>query len=89
MTNIWFTSDTHFGHKNIVGPKISNWKSGYRNFDSLSQMDDELLFQINKNVQQNDILYHLGDFAFKNVGEYRNRIVCKNIHLILGNHDKL
>jgi calcineurin-like phosphoesterase family protein len=41
-------------------------------------------------VKENDILYHLGDFSFggwMNVWRFRSQINCKNIHLILGNHD--
>jgi calcineurin-like phosphoesterase family protein len=86
---IWFTSDTHFGHSNIAGPTVSKWKSGYRDFESLDQMNDIIINNINKYVQEDDELYHLGDFAFRDVYKYRNRIICKNIHLILGNHDKL
>ena len=36
--NIWFTSDTHFGHTNIAGPSISVWKDGYRNFNSVQDV---------------------------------------------------
>ncbi len=41
-------------------------------------------------VKPNDIIYHLGDWSFgghENIKIFRNRIKCKNIHLILGNHD--
>ncbi len=89
--NIWFTSDTHFGHTNITGPKISNWSSGYRNFDSVYEMNMSLIEGINKYVKEDDILYHLGDWSFggvQNILQFRNYIVCKNIHLILGNHDQ-
>lgn len=86
---IWFTSDTHFGHRNIVGPEVSKWKDGFRDFDSLEKMDTTIINNINKYVMPDDILYHLGDFAFRDVYKNRNRINCKNIHLILGNHDKL
>ena len=86
---IWFTSDTHFGHKNIAGPKVSNWKSEYRNFSSLGEMDKELLYQINKVVGENDVLFHLGDFSFCKPKFYRDLITCKNVHLIKGNHDKI
>jgi len=44
----WLTSDLHLGHKNIVGPKISNWKTGYRTFDSIDQMDSTIIDNINK-----------------------------------------
>ena len=31
--NIWFTSDPHYMHRNIAGPKVSKWGGGYRDFD--------------------------------------------------------
>jgi len=89
--NIWFTSDTHFGHTNIAGSKVSNWKSGYRDFNSVHEMNIALVNGINKYVKENDILYHLGDWSFggaHNILQFRNYIICKNIHLILGNHDQ-
>lgn len=86
---IWFTADTHFGHKNIAGKAVSKWKDGYRNFGSLRQMDDEFLYQINKHVDKNDTLYHLGDFCWERPIAYRNAINCKEIHLVYGNHDKI
>ena len=39
---------------------------------------------------QDDILICLGDWSFggfDSIEEFWNRIVCKNIHLVLGNHD--
>ena len=89
--NIWFTSDTHFGHTNIAGPKISTWSSGYRDFNSVHIMNMALVDGINKYVKEDDILYHLGDWSFggvQNIFQFRNYIICKNIHLILGNHDQ-
>jgi len=91
IMNIWITSDTHFGHTNIAGPKISNWTSGYRDFNSVHEMNMALVDGINKYVKEDDILYHLGDWSFggvHNILQFRNYIVCKNIHLILGNHDQ-
>ena len=89
--NIWVSSDFHLSHKNITGPKLSNWKSGYRNFDSIEQMNDTIINGINNSVQQDDQLLYLGDFYFGDrdrMQEMRDRIVCKNIIYILGNHDK-
>ncbi len=88
--NIWITSDTHYSHKNIAGSSVSSWKSGYRNFGSVQEMNDTIVENINKYVKEDDILYHLGDWSFggaHNILLFRNSIVCRNIHLILGNHD--
>lgn len=89
MKNIWFTSDPHFGHKNISSKNVSNWEKGYRDFSSLEEMNENIVNNINI-VKEDDILYILGDFSFggvENILLFRNQIKCKNIHLILGNHD--
>jgi len=87
---IFFTADTHYHHSNIVGPSISKWKNGYRNFDSIESMDETLVNHFNERVSKDDTLFHLGDFAWgdRNVEWFRSRINCQNIYLILGNHDK-
>lgn len=72
----------HFGHKNII--KYCN-----RPFSSVQEMDETLIKNINECVKYNDTLYHLGDFAFGNIERYRSNITCLDIHLILGNHDKI
>jgi calcineurin-like phosphoesterase family protein len=53
-------------------------------------MNAAIVDNINAVVKQDDILFHLGDWSFGGsaaILEFRNRIVCKNIHLIYGNHD--
>jgi calcineurin-like phosphoesterase family protein len=53
-------------------------------------MNDTIVNNINTMVGQDDVLVHLGDWTFsgfESIGDFRNRIVCKNIYLILGNHD--
>lgn len=89
---IWFTSDTHFAHKNICRG-VSEWKDGdrTRDFSCLESMNYRIVKQINNHVQQDDILYHLGDWSFngvENIWNFRKQIICKNVHLILGNHDQ-
>lgn len=88
---IWFTSDTHYNHKNIV-KGISRWpdKSSCRDFETKEQMNDLLVENINRVVKPDDTLFHLGDFSFHGkdkIYEFRGRINCKNVHLIYGNHD--
>lgn len=86
---IFFTSDCHFGHRNISGKKLSKWSSGYRDFNSIEEMDETLLHNINKSVEYNDVLFILGDFAFNRPDYYRNRINCQNVYCTPGNHDKV
>lgn len=53
-------------------------------------MDQIILDRINETVGVDDTLYILGDFTFRGgiPSEYRYRINCKDLHLVLGNHDK-
>lgn len=82
---IWFTADTHFGHKAILEhcPKRLEY------FGTLHEMNKSFIDNINKYVQRNDILYHLGDFCWQasRAGHYRQRINCRKIHIVRGNHD--
>lgn len=90
MSNIYFTSDTHFGHANIASKNTSKWKEGWRDYADLHEMNKDLTSNINKTVMQDDTLYHLGDWSFggiDNIWKFRKQIQCDNIHLILGNHD--
>lgn len=94
---VWITSDTHYGHHNIVRG-ITNWKdeegnirsNTVRDFNTLDHMNDTIVNNINNVVGEDDILIHGGDWSFggfDKVREFRNRIFCKNIHIIPGNHD--
>jgi calcineurin-like phosphoesterase family protein len=88
---IWFTSDLHIGHKNITGKSVSKWKSGYRNFNSVTEMNDTIINNINNYVKWDDVIYFLGDFAFvdvKKIQDSRHRINCQTIHFLYGNHDE-
>ncbi len=82
---IWFTSDTHFGHANVLGFCGRPW-------GSVGEMDDALVDAINGRVAPDDVLYHLGDFSFKMTveaaRELRGRIRCREVHWVPGNHDK-
>lgn len=96
MSNIWFTSDTHYNHQNIVRG-VSKWKDvrsgGYdqfRDFDTLEEHNETLVKNINSLVKPQDTLYHLGDVAFgghHNIKVFLDQLECKNVHLIYGNHD--
>jgi len=89
---LFFTSDTHYMHKNICRGTTSwiNAEDITRDFDTLDQMNDRIVNGINEVVGQDDILFHLGDWSFggfEMIEQFRNRINCRNIHLVLGNHD--
>lgn len=93
IENVYLTSDTHYNHKNICKGTTS-WKTGHneqcRIFDTLENMNNNIVENINRIVGENDLLIHGGDWSFggqEYITEFRNRIVCKNIILIQGNHD--
>jgi calcineurin-like phosphoesterase family protein len=82
---VWFTADFHLGHSNIIryceGP-----------FSSTTEMDEEILSRVNESIKPEDELYFLGDFCIggpKVALAYRQRIRCKRIYFVLGNHDRV
>lgn len=96
--NIWICSDPHYNHKNICRG-TTNWRTQNgeipieqtRDFETLDKMNAAIVNGINFNVGQDDVLICLGDWSFggfESIKEFRDRIVCKNIHLVLGNHDQ-
>lgn len=84
---IWFTADTHFGHANVL-----RFTDRHERWNTIEQMDAGFVANINSCVAPGDDLYVLGDFSFKLDAEQaraiRERIRCKNVHLVPGNHDK-
>lgn len=78
----WFTSDQHFGHRNIC--ELSR-----RPFMTMEAMEATLIELFNERVQSDDLVFHLGDFGFYgNAGNARILAAMNGRHvLILGNHD--
>jgi calcineurin-like phosphoesterase family protein len=89
--NLWLTSDTHYGHANICRG-TSKWSEGQtRNFNTIDEMNEFIVKQINDNVKTDDYFLHGGDFSFggfENIEIFRSRINCKNIIHVPGNHDQ-
>lgn len=82
MPETWFIGDTHFGHKNIL-----EYEKEARPFSSIEEMNESLVDRWNSCVSDNDIVYHLGDFAFgKHNIEIAGRLKGKK-RLVMGNHD--
>ena len=84
MANIWFTSDFHLGHANII-------RFCKRPFANADEMNEAIVERMNSCVKPNDTLYFLGDFCLgspRYVTGYREMLACKTIHFIEGNHDK-
>lgn len=76
----WFTSDTHYGHKNII--EYCN-----RPYESVEQMNEAMIDAHNSCVKPEDTVYFLGDFAFGDFQRVVERLQGKKI-LVLGNHDQ-
>lgn len=79
---IYFVSDTHFYHQNVIDFEK-------RPFKTVEQMNETIINNWNSVVGKDDTVYHLGDFGFGNktklikIGEMLNG----KKHLIVGNHD--
>ena len=82
MTEVFFTADSHFGHKGIL--RLSS-----RPFESVEAMEAALIDRWNEVVGPQDLVYHLGDFCFK--GSKAAAAVLERLNgeivLIRGNHD--
>ena len=81
--DIWFTSDLHLGHNNII--QYAN-----RPFTSTESMDKTIIDNWNSVVDDKDIVFILGDFTMlgtKSWVYYLSKL--KGVkYLIIGNHDK-
>lgn len=79
---IYFISDTHFNHENII--KYCN-----RPYKNKNEMNEDIIKKWNEVVNKEDTVYHLGDFALGTKEEFKeiaDRLNGK-IVLIKGNHD--
>lgn len=82
MSKDYFISDTHIGHRNII--KYEN-----RPFNSVEEMDEKIINNWNSVVNEEDVVYHLGDFFLTSTDrqiEIMERLKG-DIILIRGNHD--
>lgn len=84
--NIFFISDTHFGHGNILNFKDKDGKA-VRSFASVEEMDETLIQNWNKVVKPNDKIYHLGDVAIPRRGLNCLARCNGDKVLVRGNHD--
>lgn len=81
--SIYFTSDLHFGHKNILEYCKRPWKT-------LEEMNEGLISNWNSCVSPSDTVYFLGDFFFtgkQKAMDIANRLNGA-IYWVVGNHDK-
>jgi calcineurin-like phosphoesterase family protein len=78
---IYFSSDSHFYHQNVI--RYCN-----RPFSSVEEMNEIMIKNWNEIVDPDDTVYCLGDFslAIRPVEVYSSRLMGKK-RLISGNHD--
>lgn len=79
---VFFTSDTHFNHANII--RYCN-----RPFADVDEMNETLIANWNSVVDKDDTVFHLGDFCLGGAAEWTKILDRLNgrIYLIVGNHD--
>ena len=85
-------ADLHLAHLNICRG-TTDWSSDRecRDFTSPHEMNELIINNINEKVHKDALIIHIGDFSFQgkdNVKKLRERINCKNIIAIRGNHDQ-
>lgn len=79
---IYFIADTHFNHENII-------KYCDRPFSNAKEMNEYIIQKWNSVVNEDDIVYHLGDVGFGTTEMLKELISRLNGTKILlrGNHD--
>lgn len=87
MPNIFFISDTHFGHLATCTVFKRNDGTPLRPFKDENEMNEIMVNNWNKTVMPEDKVYHLGDVCMRD--KYLNILARCNGHkrLIRGNHD--
>ena len=61
MSKVFFTGDLHFGHENVLA-------FDHRPFETVEEMDAELIRRWNHKVGKGDLVYVLGDFICLPIG---------------------
>lgn len=83
LTDFFITSDTWFGRNQIL--EIANRRS----FQSVDEMDKALIKNWNSVVGKNDIVFHLGNFAWDpHTAKKALKKLNGNIYFIVGNADE-
>lgn len=81
MSNVYLTSDLHFGHENLI--------KRYRNFKSVEKHDKTIINNWNKIVNKNDKVFLLGDLSMEKDVSHLLLQLKGNIVLLGANHDKV
>jgi calcineurin-like phosphoesterase family protein len=95
---VFFCSDLHFNHRNIIKYCNRPWNSGKDENgelvvtdDDLARMNDDLVKNFNSVVSPDSVTWFLGDFCMgpkqkEKIPEFRAKLNGK-INIVLGNHD--
>lgn len=83
---LWFISDTHFGHANMLTFTGADGKP-VREFASVAEMDETMVDRWNAVVRPSDHVYHLGDVALRKPQLQIVKRLAGQKRLIRGNHD--
>ena len=87
---VWFTSDNHIRHKNIIKHCPDRAAAGGFDPEDLDAHDKWVLDRWNATVGKKDVVYICGDFTFMNpdwAKKYLGKMHGRK-YLIVGNHDK-
>jgi len=88
MPSVFLYSDPHFSHAGVCRFMRNDGVTKLRPWDNPEEMDNELVRRFNERVGPSDKCYFLGDVAINRRGlRVLDRINCKDLVLIKGNHD--
>ena len=78
--NVYFIADTHQGHNADFIVKNNG-------FNTIEEYDEAIIDGINYRAKADDMLYILGDVSWKDPIGFLNKLRCKRVRIIRGNHD--
>jgi calcineurin-like phosphoesterase family protein len=94
--NVYFVSDTHFNHTKLCKGYPDHFHKT-RKYETIEEMNEDIITQWNKYITKNDVVIFLGDFTWggkmeniqKNAIDFYNKLNYKGFIWIEGNHDGL
>jgi len=88
MSNVWFTSDWHLGHRNVLN-FADNFRSKVLEVSTIQEHDEFIWYQVLNTVVKRDILYVLGDNGCPDqTYELMKACQAMQIRYLPGNHDR-
>lgn len=83
MSNVYFISDLHLGHK-----KILEFAGEFRGGSNVEEHDEWIVEQWNSVVRKRDLVWLLGDVCFSRDSFHHLAALNGSVKLCLGNHDR-